>query len=1136
MNAQKSTDVKMMIQAMIITINKQDIRVAADTYCKKSGGGYSCPSCGHDATIKGDYLICGTSDFHFFDTFKLIAKAEKLTDKEGKLTDDAKITVIKIASKLYGVNGGFLKLYEKLMTKQNQDTTPEGNVKSVQNFKNLPAEILAQPRFFKVGKDKTPHVKGWSETKNQKPYTEINGLAGFDTSGHGFATDYLFLDFDHVLNADGNFVDNSVEDMVGNLQLTFKNIYIEKSISVTGLHVFLIPTEGEFKPICFHGKDAFYFTDDHSKGSPKLEIFYKTSARYCLLTGNKYDDGDEIPRGEKVDVFLKNILADIQKQTPEKVEKNISPVNHKEKFDDPPEYIRDLAVAFVDAIDFANLERDQWLPVLTALKAEGFSKEETRAMCQCSDRYNEKHFDSEFDSITNFSGYGIKTLIGKAKIFEPNFNIGAFKREWYNDHPEYASKYHDAKNDFDNISDDSQIDSLRAELQAVNKKLADFDAEKTAAIEKLKSAEHFDKDFVFSDEILPAAAFASIFDKKVFSDFKAAIQNQITMSKGEKFVKDEWLPAVKDKVAEIKDRQADLLAQKNNLRAKIATLDFFAAHDELKGLSGPDGYKISNTGIEKLVGDKSLTVSRAPAVILGKSKNVEDKTFKLILAYLAENGTLQSVRATGEEIIFNARKLIDLRAFGLPVTSTNANLFVDYLDAFKAVNEKNLPMSFTVSRCGWHNFNGQDYFVDPRRNNFISDETHADRNFEVFVEDSSTFAKSLKSVGSLDEWRRAYDLAKKSPVARLIVAASIAAPLLKIFDGERNFLLYVHAPTRAGKTTALYLGASAVGDEKIIRSFDATKNGLAGAAADVNDYAFLIDEKQVADNRLKDQFDALVYSLANGIGRTKLNRDSTLKKLQDWRTIAIMTGETVLFDDNVTGGAYSRLISIQAPKEIISADDCREIRQIIKKNYGLVLPLFVDELFKYGLENIREKYQEIYSRCTKNFSAVLPEYCRYIALISIADILLNMCLGLEKNTCITDTNVFAQKIFELVPTIDEISDTEREKDFVLGFIAEKSAHFENSFSFIRDYGRDIYGKFDDDGFVYLTARALKTACEDSRFDYKKLVADLVGDKFFIPDDKIRSGRKSPYSFVQKKICGVKNNCYRIPKQFTVDVE
>ena len=111
------------------------------------------------------------------------------------------------------------------------------------------------------------------------------------------------------------------------------------------------------------------------------------------------------------------------------------------------------------------------------------------------------------------------------------------------------------------------------------------------------------------------------------------------------------------------------------------------------------------------------------------------------------------------------------------------------------------------------------------------------------------------------------------PVARFMLAASVASPLLKVL-GERNFLVYVNAPTRASKTTALYLG------------------GLAGEACEFNDYPFFIDEKQVADSKIKNQLDLLVYALANGIGRTKLNRDSTLNRAPDWRTIPIMTGET----------------------------------------------------------------------------------------------------------------------------------------------------------------------------------------------------------------------------------------------------
>ena len=206
--------------------------------------------------------------------------------------------------------------------------------------------------------------------------------------------------------------------------------------------------------------------------------------------------------------------------------------------------------------------------------------------------------------------------------------------------------------------------------------------------------------------------------------------------------------------------------------------------------------------------------------------------------------------------------------------------------------------------------------------------------------------------------------------------------------GERNFLLYICAPTRAGKTTALYLAASAVGDEKMIRSFDATKNGLAGAAADVNDFAFLVNEKQVADSKLKEQFDTLVYALANGLGRTKLNKDSTLRKLQDWRTIAIMTGETLLLPDNVTDGANTRLLSINVTGEILPADVCRLIHNTIKDNCGLAFPLVIDKIFEVGFDKLRQIYQELVALFIAKHHELLNEHCRYLAVLTLADAIL----------------------------------------------------------------------------------------------------------------------------------------------------
>lgn len=318
---------------------------------------------------------------------------------------------------------------------------------------------------------------------------------------------------------------------------------------------------------------------------------------------------------------------------------------------------------------------------------------------------------------------------------------------------------------------------------------------------------------------------------------------------------------------------------------------------------------------------------------------------------------------------------------------------VDFLDTLNSENDTGFQTTYIVSRCGWHRFNGIDYFIDPRINCSTSDD---EKKVNTKIDSQSLFAESLRSVGDFNIWKDAYELAFRFPIARFMSAASVATPLLKIL-GERNFLLYVNDPTHAGKTTTLYLGSSALVDEKVIRSFDTTKNGLAGAACEFNDYPFFIDEKQVADSRIHKQLDLLVYALANGIGRTKLNKDSTLNKIPDWRTISIMTGEMQLLPVNVTGGAYTRLLTLSTSDRVILSNICKKIRDKVKYNYGFALPLVIDEIRRLGVSKLNDLYIELVRSFNKDFPNILEEHRRYVAIVTITDYLLNVALFGDSN-------------------------------------------------------------------------------------------------------------------------------------------
>lgn len=776
-------------------------------------------------------------------------------------------------------------------------------------------------------------------------------------------------------------------------------------------------------------------------------------------------------------------------------------------------------------LDYINIENvpakneyDAWEAVGMALLNEGFScgdweywsatqKNYTpdKQGYSCSDKWKTFRYDP--------NGYKIGTLYRWAEA--GGYDEKETQRDYYRLHSDKAKRryHHEA----------AQIDA----------QLVDFDAQKNKALETLRSLDKFDSDTVTTEEIITCAAFARWFEPNLYSELVEKIKQGRSDKQAPACNLKEFARVTNECMKKLQNRHNDLLARQNEKQAQMKTQQFIAENsDWLKKTTLPVGYSFTENGVEKIIGQKSELVCRRPVIIEGRIHETDTGKDKLTLSYQTSEGVCKEIPPTERAIVFNKNKLVDLTNHGLPVTTSNAARLVDYLDAFLYENESSLPMTYNVPRCGWYNFGGKDCFIDPRRNCVI--DVGEEKNISVKVDkERSEFAKHLKAVGNLDKWKEACLLAENSDVARLILDTAFFSNQLDVL-GERNFLLYIYAPTRAGKTTALKFAASAFGSEKIIRSFDATKNGLIGAAADVNDFPFLCDEKQVADGRIKENFAELIYALANGIGRTRLNRDSSLKKLHDWRTVAIMTGETELLPDNVTGGAYTRCLSIKAQEVILPPHVCKTILDIIKDNYGLAFPTVIEKVQSIGRDNLRGYYAKYVDTFTEEFPEILPDYRRYVTGIAISDAVRNSALfNRSFSECLTAAMYWAEdKIFPLIPTLAEIDDTQREKDFVLSFIAQ------NQSSFISDkhptgyIPQKIYGKLKDkDGFTYITVQALKDACDAKGFDYRKVVADLIADGFFIPSTTIRKGCNKRSNTCQKKLNAMNATCYRIQNLF-----
>lgn len=789
-------------------------------------------------------------------------------------------------------------------------------------------------------------------------------------------------------------------------------------------------------------------------------------------------------------------------------------VTTENSFDDPPEYTQDLIQALLDDIEPAALSDTDWLSVMAACKNESVPYSVVDSWnSRDQKRYNEKENQRRWDSLNN-QNFGIETLVGKAHTLD----IKNFKRQWYDNHQQYQNSNYKKK------SSDSLKD-IKAELSQVLKQLADFDAEKQAAIETVRNAETFDKDFVFSDDMIHAAAFSKLYDNGTFSDLKSAIQNHIKAQKIPPFLT-EWQGEIKIAAEKILSRLEELQTLKNELQSRITNAEFVAHNNVMKDFTIPENFIVHrDKGILRPHKKQLLTVCRRPIIVTEKFKSLDDSTIKYSLAHRMKNGDWKFLKPMPASDILNPRKLADLADLELPVTGANSLGVVDWIDAFITENESKIPLTKTVRRGGWHKLNGKNYFLDPRRK-CEYDDTNGGK-CKVVVEENN-FTKGLTAVGSLDEWRKTYELIKPYPVARFIVAASIAAPLLKVLD-ERTFILYTFGRTTSGKSTALKFGASAFGNpEKVVRNFNGTTKGLAELATLTDNYSLLIDEKQAADEKLRDNFIQLVYNLAEEQGRTRLDSNADLRTVENWKSIILMNGEEPLHDDNATAGSFTRVLSLAIKEKILPSDICKEVWHTIRNNFGLIFNLYIDEILKYGIEKLPEKYADIVSVICDLHPDLLPEYARYLAVIIIADFFLNLALGVDKKTAFDNAVIYVnEKIIPLIPTIKDIDETSRHRDFVLSFISRYAPHFIGSDFYRSTSNLKPYGKYDrEKGYLFIDAAKLNEYCTEKGYSSKIVAGNLVADGFFVPADTVEKGRKTPLNTVKERI-GESVRCYRI---------
>jgi uncharacterized protein (DUF927 family) len=220
-----------------------------------------------------------------------------------------------------------------------------------------------------------------------------------------------------------------------------------------------------------------------------------------------------------------------------------------------------------------------------------------------------------------------------------------------------------------------------------------------------------------------------------------------------------------------------------------------------------------------------------------------------------------------------------------------------------------------------------------------------------------------RTAGTLEEWRE--QIGKRCVGnSRLVfsVSAAFAGPLLRPLNVEGGGFHLV-GTSSTGKSTAQVAAGSVCGGghgaHGFARSWRFTQNALESMAELHNDGLLILDEmREIPEAK---DLDSIVYMLANGSGKGRMNKSMTAQRTLSWQLLFLSSGEIKLSEyaaslgARVKGGAEVRLLNIPADagadmgafEDIHGAESARAFAEQLKaasaKTYGTALRTFLTE-------------------------------------------------------------------------------------------------------------------------------------------------------------------------------------------------
>ncbi|MCQ9888275.1 DUF927 domain-containing protein [Staphylococcus aureus] len=347
--------------------------------------------------------------------------------------------------------------------------------------------------------------------------------------------------------------------------------------------------------------------------------------------------------------------------------------------------------------------------------------------------------------------------------------------------------------------------------------------------------------------------------------------------------------------------------------------------------------------------DKKVFIS-SPIVITARFIDPETKVEKIILSDFNNTELIE------EADILSSQKLPSIIKFGFNINEKYVRDLGFILQQMRAKT----PVSSMYQGVGV--INTENYPIISLDEPYVSKKIQRSLNEEILCD----IQYDLQPKGTFEGWWQMYlDEVKGNLLLELAVIFAVSSLVTAFLKTKHEVefagtIFSFMGNSSTGKSTAAALGVSTAGnsskgDQTLFRGWNGTRNAIEGYLSNNFGVPIVLDELSAAT--FKDT-NGLLYSLAEGQGRLRANREGNVKNPHHFGSSVISTAEhTIYRDASANDGLRARCIEI-SDVFTTSADNADAIKKGTSKNYGHVMPLVAEYLLNRESEVIKWFHKE----------------------------------------------------------------------------------------------------------------------------------------------------------------------------------